>query len=126
MGRSGSSPDLFYSRLAWRSRAIEAAPSPSCFTVIGSGRRVANGTSGLAVTTPDPSGYSKLSSWAMISWPCGLTRKARNFCASRLVLARGERAGAGDVDHVARVAGREEVLGRVDLLGAELVRRRYQ
>ena len=49
---------VFYSRLASRSRAIAAAPVPSCPTVIGSGRSDENGGSGFAVTTPEPSGYS--------------------------------------------------------------------
>ena len=54
----GQSTRPSYSRLASRSRLIATEPSPSWRIVIGSGRSEENGTSGLAVTTPEPSGYS--------------------------------------------------------------------
>ena len=54
--------------------------------MIGFGCSSSNGVSGAAVVTPAAIGYSKLIEWAMISWPCLLTRKARNFWAAALCL----------------------------------------
>ena len=68
---------------------IAVLPSPSSPIVIGYGWSWLNGVSPALVVTPEAIGYSKLSDWpapvpgvAMISCPCLLTRKARNFWAA--------------------------------------------
>ena len=57
-GRIGQITRSVLQQAGLAQQSDRAAPFPSCVTVIGSGRSVANGTSGLAVTTPEPSGYS--------------------------------------------------------------------
>ena len=61
---------------------MAVAPVPRSATVMEFGWRSLKGVSGCGVVTPEAIGYSKLSLWPMISWPCLLVRKARNFWAS--------------------------------------------
>ena len=51
------------------SSLIASAPVPSWAIVIPFGWSWSKGVSGCAVVTPEAIGYSKLSLWAMISWP---------------------------------------------------------
>ena len=85
--------------------------------VIGFGWSWSNGVSGWLVVTPEAMGYSKLIEWAMISWPCLETRKARNLWAAAWCLDDLRTAGARDVEHVAGV-----VRGEVGDLGVHVGR----
>ena len=105
---------------ALRSSAIAVEPSPSSAMVMAFGCSWANGVSGGGVVTPSSSGYSKLIEWAMISWPCSETRKARNFCAAAWCFEDFRIAGARDVEHVAGVVRGEVGDLRVDVARPEL------
>ena len=98
--------------LCWSS-GVAAEPSPSSATVSGAGCRVSKGCSGWAVVTPEPSGYSKLWLWARISCPWLADQEGDEPLGGGLLPARGEDAGAGHVDDVARVPGGEGGDGRM-------------
>ena len=70
----------------------------------GAGRRAAARP---GAATPGRRGYSKLSLLTMVCWPGRRDQEGQKLVGGRLVLARGEDAGAGHVDHIPGITGGE-------------------